>query len=196
MRLFRPSLVILALALTSACFRQNERQLFYSPTQEGLTLVFENPSDSQESVQLRVKNTVQTSDGLKVTCSLSSLNGTVDTVFLCRQDGGIFSISSDGASTIILPPGFPDNSASWQADGIGYRVIGRAKHNVSGVMLQDPIGVWVEAIPVSPRMQNSGNQKAHIFFLPGIGQAETRVLRQGNWVTVNRLVGVGTDDVL
>jgi len=187
--------VILPLAITTACFRQAERQIFYSPTQTGLTLVFENPSYAQESVQLSVNNAKQTSDGLEVSCSVTSLKGTVNTNFLCREDGGVYSISSDGTKTIIVPPGFPNKTDSWQADGISYRVIGRAKHDIPAVALKESIGVWVEAIPVSQQPQNSGNQKAHIFFLPGLGQAETKVLRRETWVTVNRLVQMGNTEV-
>jgi hypothetical protein len=190
------SAALLALAVTSACFRQTEQQLLYSPTEAGLTLIFENPSDIQEPVQLRVRYAKQTSDGLEVACSVTSLKGTADTNFLCRQDGGIYSITSGETRTIIVPPEFPNKTASWQTGGISYRVIGRAKLDFPGIALPEPIGVWVEAIPVSPQLQNSVNKKAHVFFLPGIGEAETRVLRQGNWVTVNRLAGMGFTDVL
>jgi hypothetical protein len=182
--------------MTSACFIQTNRSHIYSPTETGLTLIFENPSDVQEPVQLRVQNVKQTSDGLEVVCSVTSLKGSVDANFLCRQDGGVYSITSDGAKTIIVPPGFPDKTAAWQADGIKYRVIGRAKADISGIELREAIGIWVEAIPVSSQLQNSDNERAHIFFLPGIGEAEIRVLRGGNWVTINKLVGMGFTDVL
>jgi hypothetical protein len=175
---------------------QTERDIIYSPTETGLTLIFENPLDIQVPVQLRVKHAKQTSDGLEITCSVTSLKGTEDTNFLYRQDGGIYSITSSGTRAIIVPPGFPNKTTVWQAGGIKYSVIGRAKADIPGVNLAEPIGIWVEAIPVSLQLQNSDNKRVRVFFLPGIGEAETRVFRQGNWVTINRLVGMGFTDVL
>ena len=194
--------MFMALAITTACVRQTEqRHHIYSPTETGLTLLFENPeskmlSGAQNFVQLRVNHTKQTSEGLEVTCSVTTFQGATDIAFLCQQDGGVYSISPTGNKVIVVPPGFPDKAPAWQENGINYRVIGRAKADLSGLSLPEPIGVWVEATPVQSQLSNPNSEKAHLLFLPGIGEAETRVLRHGTWVTTNRLVGRGLTDVL
>ena len=202
MKWFRPTAMLMAMAaIAPSCVRQAGQGHAYLPTEEGLTLLFENPesktpSGAQDFVQLRVNHTKQTSEGLEVACGVTTFQGADDIVFLYQQDGGIYSISPTGNKSTVLPPGFPNKTTAWQAGGINYRVIGRAKADIPGVSLPESIGVWVEAMPVQTQLSNPGNEKAHILFLPGIGEAETKVLRQGAWATINRLVGRGFTDTL
>jgi hypothetical protein len=194
-------LLSLPLALASAlgCARQGGQQGIYFPSEAGLTLQFANV-DTEPAVpisgrtQIRVGQSKQTQEGLEITCSVATLQGASDVKFLYTQDGGVLLITSETNKTIVLPPGFPDKTLDWQSDGVSYQVIGRAKADLPGVNLPDPIGVWVEAVPIAPQLPNTGI-KVRIFFLPGIGEAETKVFREGAWRTVNRLVGRGFTDV-
>ena len=70
------------------------------------------------------------------------------------------------------------------------RVIGRAALQNPDLKLPDDydrIGLWVE-------METRDGSKRRIFFLPGIGEAESQVLKGGQWVAVNRLVSRGFTD--
>jgi hypothetical protein len=184
------------LALAVGCAIQPEREVIYSPTEPGLTLVFENPSiESQNRTQLRVANANKTDEGLEVDISVDTLQGSGAMKLQCMQDGGVFIVGSDDKRATVLPPGFPDKTQAWQSDGISYSVIGRARADLEEVKLQDPVGIWVEAAPVSAQSLNSGVSRARIFFLPGVGEAETKELREGKWITVNRLIGRGFSDL-
>jgi hypothetical protein len=192
-------LPLLALASVLGCARQTGQQPIYLPTEAGLTLQFadvdtEPTAPVSGRTQIRVSHSKQTLEGLEIACSVATFQGAMDVNFLCTQDGGVFLITSDTNKTVVLPSGFPDKTLAWQSDGVSYQVIGRAKADLPGVNLPDPIGVWVEAVPISPQLSNQG-VKARIFFLPGIGGAETKVFRQGAWKTINRLVGRGFTDV-
>jgi hypothetical protein len=198
MKLFSSPLILLSLAMTFACVREAGQKAIYLPTEAGMTLQFANvdtePVGSTNGrTQIRISHSKQTSEGLDVVCSISNLQGTADITFLCPQDGGVFLMASDANKITVLPPGFPDKTLTWQSEGLNYQVIGRAKADIPSVNLLDPIGVWVEATPMAPQLLNT-DSKTRIFFLPGIGEAETKVLRQGNWKTINRLVGMGFTD--
>ena len=197
-----PTPFLAALALMLACERREEQAAIYAPIVAGTILQFEtlrpdpdnevNPSDR---LQLRVLQTKQADNGLEVVCEYSTLQGTTTTTILCQKDGGVFFVGADGSKSLRLPPGFPDKTASWQSNRATFQVLGRAKANLEGIELYDPIGVWVEATTIPPQPSSPyffWKGKARILFLPGIGEAETRVLHEGNWVTVSRLVGVGT----
>jgi hypothetical protein len=197
-------ILLLPLALAQGCARQAGQQAIYLPTEAGLTLQFANVDTEPAApisgrTQIRVSRSNQTQEGLEIVCSVASLQSATDINFLYTQDGGVFLITpdtnkTDTNKTIVLPPGFPDKTFAWQSDGVSYQVIGRAKADLPGVNIPDPIGVWVEAAPIAPQLSNAG-AKARIFFLPGIGEAETKVFRQGAWKTINRLVERGFTDV-
>lgn len=187
---------------TPACVRRGEPHLVYAAFQPGLTLQFENPDlDAEVRVQSRyqvfVKDARKTPEGLEVTTTTASLKGSSATIYLCLQDGGIytFAVDKDRAS-VMLPPGFPYETTAWQAAGVNYRAIGRASANLSGIMLPNPIGVWVEAVPAQTLQPSSANNIKRILMMPGIGEVETRVLRHGEWVTTNRLVGLSFTDAI
>jgi hypothetical protein len=191
------SLLLLVLPALG-CAKRDGQQAAYLPTEAGLTLQFAN-GDAETAAtidgrtQIRVSHSKQTPEGLEVDCSVATLQGSTDIKFLYTQDGGVFLIASDTDKIVVLPPGFPDKTLSWQSEGVSYQVIGRARAGLPGADLPDPIGVWVEAVPIASHLSNSG-AKARIFFLPGIGEAETMVFSQGAWKTINRLVGRGFTD--
>jgi hypothetical protein len=187
-----PAPFLATLAILTACEKQEGQPTFYAPTAVGTTLQFEtlkpdNGTWPNDRLQLRVLQARQTDDGLEVTYDYSTLQRNAKATFLCQQNGGIFQVKADGSKDMQLPPGFPDSATSWQRNRVTFKVLGRAKANLEGIELYDPIGVWVEARAESPQPQG----KARILFLPSIGEAETKVLQEGNWVTVNRLVGIG-----
>jgi len=187
-----------ALALLTACERQEEQATIYAPTVAGTILQFEafeldNGMKPNDRLQLRIANTKHTDDGLEVTYDYSTMQGNAKATFLCQQDGGIFQVKADRSKDMLLPPGFPDKTTSWQWNGVTFQVLGRAKANLRGIELYDPIGVWVEAIAQFPQpspLLKGG--KWRVLALPGIGEVETKVLHKGSWVTINRLVGIGT----
>jgi hypothetical protein len=182
----------LLLASFAACARQDEVTAFYAPTEPGMTLQFES-IETNDRLQMRVERTTQTAEGLVVVCSVSTLQGTLSTNFVCKQDGEILVGPVDNRS-IVLPSGFPNRTAFWQTDLKNYQVLGRAKAKLPGVELKHPIGVWIEVSPSVPHSPKSAN-KVRMFLLPGIGEAENQELRQGTWVTVNRIVGIGISEV-
>ena len=192
-----------ALALLAACERQDGHAAIYAPTAVGTTLQYEaleldGGTRLNDRLQLRVLQAKQTDDGLEVTCEYSTMQGNAMATFLCQQDGGIFQVNADGSKEMQLPPGFPDSARSWQSNSATFQILGRTKANLERIELYDPIGVWVEAttIPPQPSPFYFWKGKARILFLPGIGEAETRVLHKGAWVTVRRLVGIGTSTEL
>jgi len=189
--------LVATMALLAACERQDGQPATYAPTAVGTTLQYEaleldNGMRPNDRLQLRVLQAKQTDDGLEVTCDYSTLQGNARATFLCQQDGGIFHIGADGSKDMQLPLGFPDKTTSWQWNSVTFQVLGRAKANLEGIELYDPIGVWVEATTDSPQPLSLWKGKARILLLPSIGEVETRVLHKGAWVTVNRLVGIGT----
>lgn len=188
-----------ALALFAACERQELREAqtaVYAPTAAGMTLQFEtfepeNEIQPNDRLQLRVLRTKCADGGLEVAYNISTMRGTADVALLCQHDGGVFQVGADGSKDVQLPPGFPFKTTSWQTNSINYQVLGRARANLAGIGLRNSTGVWIEAIAASPQLSPPLKRKARMLLLPGIGEAETRVLHNGNWVTVGRLVGVG-----
>jgi hypothetical protein len=92
----------------------------------------------------------------------------------------------------MLPEGFPDLVERWEDKNRNttFRVIGRAALQNPDLKLPDDydrIGLWVE-------METRDGSKRRIFFLPGIGEAESQVLKGGQWVVANRLVSRGFTD--
>lgn len=194
MKILVSCIAFLMLVMNIACVEQHERAVIYSPSKAGLLLQFEgfevdSGLPSQNRLQLWVKETRQTPEGLEVECAATTYRGTGDVVSLCHLDGAVYVVLPDGNKTMVLPPGFPDKTASWQSEGINYHIIGRAKANISGVRPPDHIGVWVEAVPISNQASVLGFDKARFLFLPGIGEAQTVVFWNGKWATINRLVG-------
>jgi hypothetical protein len=92
----------------------------------------------------------------------------------------------------LLPEGFPDQVDHWEDKqrGMAFRIIGRATSQNPSLKLPDDfdrVGIWVE-------MEPRNGPKLRIFFLPGIGEAEDQVMRDGQWALVNQLVSRGFTD--
>jgi uncharacterized protein YcfL len=200
MKRFCASLPVLSLILLSACLGQvdhelNGQQVIFAPTRLGLTLQFENPrleadARSKDRYQVKVTNAVQTQNGLEVTLTTASTQSVDSINYLCRDDGGVYI---QPQAITVLPSGFPYKTTSWQSGGVNFRVIGRADADLPGVSLPDKVGVWVELTPITASSLNSGYLTTRILFLSGIGQAEARVLSQGKWLTIKKLIGLGAD---
>jgi len=201
-----PAPFAMALALLTACGRQEGPAAIYAPTTPGTTLLFEaikldNGMGPSDRLQLNVVSARQVEDGQEVVCAYSTLQGTAAAKFLCQQDGGVSLVNADGSKKLQLPPGFPDKTTLWQADGFSYQVLGRARADVLGIDLKNQVGVWIEATPDTDHSRPVGAwieaapqmpKKTRMLLLPSIGPVETKVQHKGGWVTVNRLVGMDT----
>jgi len=184
---------LLALAAVSGCDRllmPPERPVYFAQ-EEGLTLSYEDPG-SHARLQVRVKEARPEGAGLRVIQTYSSLSGQFDARFL-QRDGGLVLQAGGPAGLELLPEGFPDRVSRWEARGSFHWVVGRAAADLPGVRLADPAGaegVWVE----SSRVDGTGPRE-RTFYLPGIGEAETRSWIGGRWVVINRLVARGFTDL-
>jgi hypothetical protein len=191
----------LAVALLSsiACERMltQSRKTVYVPWEEGLTLVYEDPTlptqaeRFQNRLQRRVSAAKETPQGKRVTITYSTLKSNQALDFL-SQDGGWALMQGDTPLFTMLPEGFPDRVDQWEDKnrGLTFHVIGRAVLQNPNLTLPhdfDRIGVWVE-------MESKNGPRQRIFFLPGIGEAESQVFQDGKWVMVNQLVSRGFTD--
>jgi hypothetical protein len=177
------------LALLAALGCQPQATPLYAPWEEGLTLTYENPSlpqpdRTQQRLELRVAQSAVAPGrpdrvGFDVSCM-----GMTHRLFLGFQGGAIDFVDAQGAlQRHVFPAGFPAVDA-WQDQGTTYRVLGRAAWTGPRALAatQDPVGVWVEAHPAHGPAVRS-------FYLPDLGLVEERHERNGQWVTVNLLVG-------
>ena len=189
------------LLVLSGCDRSLHRLLvhdyhspIYAPTEVGLTLIYEDPSSLDaakrfnERLQVRVTSAKDTAEGQMVLLTSTTLQGQQSS--LCLVNKGGWTLLIDKRRTAILPEGFPDHTSSWDRPGAHIRVLGRAAAELPGLPLPadyDRIGVWVES--------ESASGLSRTFYLSGIGEAESRVLRDGRWICINRLVSRGFTDV-
>ncbi|MBS1784460.1 MAG: membrane lipoprotein lipid attachment site-containing protein [Acidobacteria bacterium] len=169
----------------------------FAPEEEGLTLVYLNPSlpsDQQQAqrLQVRVEKVVEGPKGGQV-ITKSFASGVqppfrTDTLL---KDGGVALLSPDGKSQIsLLPEGFP-SLEGWSTPAGTYRVLGRGEWVARGSVLpadRPAEGVWVESRSLSGSVTRS-------LYLPGLGEVQTD-LRQsdGHWQTVNLLTQYGFTD--
>ena len=194
----RPHLRILVptalLLLASACMPQRQSRV-YGPWEEGLTLAYEDPTlpqpqRSQERLQVRVaKASFQAAGSGTVQVDYTSVHGSL-TLVLQHQDGGIALLGPDGKVLArILPEGFPQTSA-WEDRGTAFHVVGRATWDGASILpsTSSAVGEWVEARPAQGPLRRT-------LYLPGLGEVESQELRQGTWVTINRLVARGFTDL-
>lgn len=173
------------------------RTTVYVPWEEGLTLIYEDtalpPAERfEQRMQRRVSASRMTPAGRRVTITYSTLKGSDAFEFLSK-DGGWAMLEGDRILFQVLPAGFPDQVDRWEdpSRGMSFRVVGRAALQNPDLSLPndyDRIGVWVE-------MDSRSGFKRRIFFLPGIGEAESQVFRDGKWVVINRLVSRGFTDL-
>jgi hypothetical protein len=194
-----PFLLSAALLVSVACDRTlaQASKTVYVPWEEGLTLIYEDTTlppavRLQERLQRRVSASKETPQGRRVTLTYSTLKSNNVFEFLSKE-GGWALMEGDTPVFRMLPEGFPDRVDRWEdkSRGVTFRVIGRAALQNPNLKLPDDydrIGVWVE-------MASKDGVKRRIFFLPGIGEAENQVLRDGKWVVVDQLVSRGFTDV-
>lgn len=188
--LLAPAVLLLALACQS-----RSAQPVYGPWEEGLTLIFEDPSLPQpermsDRLQVRVAQSSMAPGAPRlVRLDLANVRGQAS-LWVRHQDGGIALLGEDGRVVAqTLPPGFPA-TAAWQDRGTQFSVVGRAAWEGAGILpsTSDPVGVWVEAQPAhGPRRRT--------LYLPNLGEVESLEERGGAWVAVNRLVGRGFVDL-
>ncbi|HWQ08738.1 MAG TPA: hypothetical protein VN436_06520 [Holophaga sp.] len=168
----------------------------YVPSEEGLTLIYEDPTlppaaRAEARLQMRVSTVKETPQGRRVTLVYTTLKGQNSFEFLSK-DGGWALVEGNTLLFRLLPEGFPDRTDHWveKAGGMAFHVIGRGRLQNADLQLPedyDREGIWVELEP-------QAGPKRRIFFLPGIGEAESQVLRDGRWVPLNRLVSRGFTD--
>ena len=189
----RRLLAVAALLLTPACDHLLDQGAVptYSPWEEGLTLVFTDPTrPSADMLQVRVEKSTVTPEGRTVVESFSTLSGVqVDTF---RQVDGRVFLKLDGQQDIVLlPAGFPDRTGRWIERGYVNYIVGRARVDLAGVKLPDPEaeGVWVESVPLS----GQGILRRSLM-VPDYGEVATLNWRNGQWVLVNQLVSQGYTD--
>lgn len=189
---------IAGLLLLAGCDRTftQARKLAYAPQEEGLTLIYEDmtlpPAQRfQQRLQRRVSAASETPMGRRVTITYTTFTANQSFEFLSR-DGGWAMLQGDTPVFTLLPEGFPDRIDRWEdpARGWSFEVIGRGALQNSALDLPDEfdkVGVWVE-------MRSRSGVRQRIFYLPGIGEAESRVLRNGQWVLDHQLVSRGFTD--
>jgi hypothetical protein len=186
------------LSSSLACDRMltQARQTAYVPWEEGLTLIYEDPTLPQEArfsqrLQRRVSASKETPQGRRVTITYSTLKSNNAFDFL-NKDGSWVMMQGDTALLTMLPEGFPDRTDHWGSKTLGmtFRILGRATLETANMKLPDDfdrVGIWVEMTPRS-------GPKLRVFYLPGIGEAEDLVQKNGQWVMVNQLVSRGFTD--
>lgn len=171
----------------------------YAAAEEGLTLVFINPSLPQDQqaaqrLQVRVDKVVDREDG--ATAVFKSFTVGLQRPFLATfvlNRGGSGLLSPDGKSEqMILPEGFPARVASWDQGGARYRVLGRGAWLKGAKVLpsdRPSEGVWVEA-------RSERGATTRTLYVQGLGEVETDELQAGGgWTTVNLLTQYGFTDL-
>lgn len=171
----------------------------YAAAEEGLTLVYLNPSlpgaeQAARRLQVRVDKVADREDGAKVVFKSFTV-GTqppFQATFVVKGDG-VGLLSPDGkAETAILPAGFPEGPQSWTRGGVAYRILGRAAWTgASRVLPEDRRndGIWVEARPERGPVTRT-------LYLPGLGEVQSDERAPGGaWMTVNLLTQYGFTDL-
>ena len=189
-------LLAAALVLAVGCRPKPSRPAVFAPWEEGLTLVFENPSlpqprRTEERVQVRVARSPVTAAGpSRVQLDLTGTRGRGTVELLC-QNGGVALVDDQGEPVRwILPEGFPERT-SWKQMTGTCTVVGRSAWDGAAILPKgaDAVGVWVEMQPIQ------GGTPLRTLYLPGLGEVETLQLRDGQWVSVHRLVSRGFTDL-
>ena len=171
----------------------------YAAAEEGLTLVYINPSLPQEEqaaqrLQVRVDKVLDREDGAQVV--FKSFTVGVQLPFQSRfvlKNGGVGLLSPDGKSELpLLPEGFPERTASWTRVGAQFRILGRGAWT-SGAKVLPPDrgseGIWVEARTASGAVSRT-------LYLPAFGEVQTDERQaDGRWLTVNLLTQYGFTDL-
>ena len=171
----------------------------YAAAEEGLTLVYINPSLPQDQqaaqrLQVRVDKVVDRDDGATAVFKTFTVGvqPPFQATFVLKQ-GGVALLSPDGKSELpLLPEGFPGRVSSWSRAGVHLRVIGRGAWMLGAKVLptdRPSEGVWVEARP-------DRGAVARTLYLPGLGEVQTDERQpDGRWITVNLLTQYGFTDL-
>ena len=193
----RLDLALPLMALLVACDRPGT-QTIYAPHQEGLTLGYENPQVAfpqrrDQRLQVRVNRvTTLPKGGMRVEKAFTTLQGET-WVLVELEDGAVTQIGENGQPLgLVLPKGFPDRTREWTARGRQFRVLGQAM--AVGLEVELPpafnrLGTWVESQPIEGKGPHT-----RTFYLPDLGEVDTQELRDGKWVSVNKLVARGFTD--
>ena len=199
MKLLPVAAALGALILATGCDQclMPQPQEVYAPMEEGLTLGYENPSFPHhlrlsERFQVRVKEAKDVPAGRLITATTTTMGGASEVTFI-QKDGGLTLGTDPAGRNRILPKGFPDRVSRWEDRGVFHYVIGRASVSFPGVRLPEPgnaLGVWVESFPV-----HGLGPHRRTFYVPGIGEAEILVFKEGQWQSVFRLVSRGFSDL-
>lgn len=198
MRNARLSSAVTGLLLLAGCDRTftQARKTVYAPQEEGLTLIYEDKSlppaqRFQERLQRRVSASAETPAGRRVTIVFTTFKNNFSADFLSRE-GGWTLMRGDSPVVTLLPEGFPDRTDHWEDRdrGLVFHVVGRGALTNTSQSLPDDfdrIGIWVE-------MESRTGARQRIFYLPGVGEVETRILQNGTWVQGYQLVSRGFTD--
>jgi len=192
-RLLAAAVPVAALVASLGCdsMVRPETRAVYGPWEEGLTLVYENPSRPESRLQERVKTSLLSGEGRTVVETYTTLAGAMELTF--RQERGRVSFKVDGGREIeMLPEGFPDRVSTWESRGYVNHIVGRSRVDLPGVKLPDPevVGIWVESEPVA----GPPDQRTRTLLVPDLGEVLTMTWKDGRWVTVNRLAAQGFTD--
>ena len=171
----------------------------YAAAEEGLTLVYINPSLPQDQqaaqrLQVRVDKVLDRDDGAQVV--FKSFTVGVQPPFQSKfvlKNAGVGLLSPDGKSELpLLPEGFPDRTASWTRAGAQFRVLERGAWASGAKVLpadRGSEGVWVEARTANGDLSRS-------LYLPAFGEVQTDERQaDGSWLTVNLLTQYGFTDL-
>jgi hypothetical protein len=192
-----PLLGAALLAFTPGCSPKEARPPIYAAWEEGLTLGYEAQDLSAQKreasrSQKQVTRTVFEGDLRKVEVTYTTLQSHLVLQQVLRK-GGVFFVDGQGKEQLLLPEGFPDGPASWETPSHRFTLLGRARWEHDSPPFpetQTREGVWVEAVPLRP-----GGTRMRAFYLPDIGEAESREWRDGRWVTTNLLVSRGFTEI-
>ena len=192
-----PLLGLALLAAVPGCRPKDPRPLVYAAWEEGLTLGFESPElptprREASRFQKQVTRTQFEGEVRKVEITYTTLQGNLVLQQELRK-GGVFFLDGQGKAQVLLPEGFPDAVASWETPSHRFTLLGRARWERESPAFPDTQsreGVWVEATPLRP-----GGARIRAFYLPGIGEAESREWRDGRWATTNVLVSRGFSEI-
>ncbi|MBS1766845.1 MAG: hypothetical protein JST05_05500 [Acidobacteria bacterium] len=190
------ALVPAALLLLAGCQQPGPAvQRPYAAVEEGLTLVYINPSLPQDEqaakrLQVRVDKVLEREDGSKLVTKTFSLGvgKPFESTFILKG-GGVALAGPDGKSqTPFLPAGFPDQAAAWTTGSSQFRVLGRGAWAASAKVLpsdRSNEGVWVEC-------RSALGPATRTLYLPALGEVQTDERRpDGSWATVNLLTQFG-----
>ncbi len=184
-----------ALLLCTACRPDATGPGIYVPFEEGLTLVYENPSLATTEAREGSRFQIRVHKGLmdpKVPGRIELTRNTLhssETSFFDLEEGGVAVVDAQGVrGSWVLPKGFP-GVTTWSdpKTGLQGRVLGRARWNNDVIRraaqehLIDPTGVWVE--------MEQGGVKRRALYLQGLGEVESQAWSKDHWETVSRLVG-------